>query len=87
MPDVSAGVQLQLGAYTSANRAEVAWQRVQSKAPDLTSDLYAEYDSAQVRGRDVVRLRVGPFASMAEARSRCSSLKAAGSVPDCFATR
>ena len=69
----SGGVYVQLGAFSTRDRATVAW----NKASADYTELKGQHHSLQVAGPDKIRLRVGPV-SRAEADSMCASLKQQG---------
>jgi Flp pilus assembly protein TadD len=72
---------VQLGAYSSSNFVHVAWNNISKKYPALRG-----YDPSTARFESakgtVYRLSVKGFASDAQARDFCSSLKSAGG--SCF---
>lgn len=72
---------VQLGAYSSSNFVNVAWNNISKKYPSLRG-----YDPSTARFESakgtVYRLSVKGFASDAQARDFCSSLKRAGGT--CF---
>jgi cell division protein FtsN len=69
----SGGIYVQLGAFSSRDRAEAAWGGLSGK-PGLSG----VSSNIQAAAADKYRLRAGPFGSRAEAEAACSKLKAAG---------
>jgi cell division protein FtsN len=71
-PTASDGIYLQLGAFSSQDRAEAAWSQISGKSglSGLSSNI------KEVGGS--YKLRAGPIGSAAEAKSACAKLTAAG---------
>jgi len=63
---------IQLGAYSSEQSARTAWQRVQSSLGNTTTALQPRYETVEVSGRQLVRLRVA--ATEAQALHLCQAL-------------
>lgn len=64
---------IQLGAYSSEQAARHAWQRVQSSVgPAQSSGLEPRFETVEVSGRQLVRLRVATTDD--QARSLCQAL-------------
>ena len=71
----SGKLYVQLLASRSQNDALDAWKRLQSKNGDLLGDLGSSVARADLGDRGVYyRLRAGPIASEARAKSLCSAL-------------
>lgn len=72
---------VQLGAYSSPQRVEIAWRHITDKYPQLRdySPMKARYDSAHGM---VWRLSISGFGSEREAIARCDVLRAHGG--NCF---
>ena len=75
----SAGIGVQVGAYSSKERAEQGWQTLAGRQPVL-SGVSHRVVQGTVDGATVFRLQA-VAGSMAEAQQLCSSLKAGGA--DC----
>jgi cell division septation protein DedD len=73
-PAVSGGVYLQLGAFSTRDRADTAWSQAKGKFASLGG----LNRNVQVAGPTKFRLRAGPVASQDEARRICGELKAQG---------
>lgn len=69
------GPTIQLGAYGSAVKADVAWSMLSSRFPEVAA-MRKQVVSASVGGKTVVRLRAS--GSKAQADAACSALKAGG---------
>jgi hypothetical protein len=67
-------VQVQLAAATSRTAAEAVWRRLGRRQAGLVRELTPEITPASVAGRQVWRLRVGGFASSADAARFCAAL-------------
>lgn len=68
--------QIQLGAYSSEGEAKEEWSRIAGANTDLLNNRELAVQTTESGGRTWYRLRVGPFASQAEAGSICEALKA-----------
>lgn len=78
--------QLQLLAARSSEDATAAWKKIQAKNGDVLGGLNGSVARADLGDRGVFyRLRVGPIASEAQARSICSTL--AGRSVSCLIIR
>jgi cell division protein FtsN len=67
------GIYVQLGAFSSRDRAEAAWGALSGK-PGLAG----VSSNIQAAGSSKYRLRAGPFGSRSEAEAACARLKASG---------
>lgn len=85
LPAISAsGWSVQLGAYSSAARTQLAWSRLHARVTFLKAHIPA--GSKARRGKMLFhRLSVGGFSSRVEAASLCLKLRAAGGT--CFVRR
>jgi cell division protein FtsN len=70
----SGGIYLQLGAFSTRDRAEAAWSSVRGKFASLGG----LSSNVQEAGPTKFRLRAGPVGSADEARRICGELKAQG---------
>lgn len=76
---------LQIGAFGTRTAASRYWASTQAKDPTLLSDVTVDYATGvSANGKEVHRVRIGPFSSSTNARDRCSSLRDRGIVPGCF---
>jgi cell division septation protein DedD len=74
---------VQIGAFGSQGEAEGVWVRVQNKIGALAAGKSTDIQRADLGEKGVFyRLRIGPFASQADAKSYCESLKGLGQ--DCL---
>lgn len=73
-PVVSGGVYLQLGAFSTKDRADAAWATAKGKFASLGG----LSRNVQEAGPTKFRLRAGPVGSQDEARRICGELKAQG---------
>jgi cell division protein FtsN len=73
-PAIKGGVYLQLGAFSTKDRADAAWSQAKGKFASLGS----LSRNVQQAGPTKFRLRAGPVASQDEARRICGELKAQG---------
>jgi cell division protein FtsN len=71
------GFLVQLGAFSSADRANAGWKQFSGQIPAL-GGLSADIQQGDAAGRTVYRLRGGSLASRAEADGICTQVKAAG---------
>jgi cell division protein FtsN len=69
----SGSIYVQLGAFSSRDRAEAAWASMTGK-PGLSG----LSSNIQVAGADKFRLRAGPIGSRAQADAVCAQVKASG---------
>ncbi|HBK07945.1 MAG TPA: hypothetical protein DDZ81_19170 [Acetobacteraceae bacterium] len=69
---------VQLGALDSAARAQVEWERVRVRLPDLFANLTPAVHQAEVNNRTFWRLRTGSFTSHGDASAFCARLRQAG---------
>ncbi len=73
-PQVADGIYMQLGAFSTRDRAETAWTQAKGKFASLSG--YSR--NVEQAGPTKFRLRAGPVASQDEARRICGELKAQG---------
>jgi len=76
----SGGDSVQLGALNTSDDAERAWKSISGATPALFSGKSPDIESATVNGRTFYRLRVGGFASKADAAKFCGEVSAAGNA-------
>lgn len=69
---------VQIAATSSEATATAEWTKLQKAHPDLLSGAERFIQQADVNGRTVYRLRVGSFASKADANAFCAAFKAKG---------
>jgi len=81
------GWRIQLAAYRSRERALAAWRRLVGAQPDLLAVFTPMVERADLGAQMGVffRLRIGPFADAAGARTLCQALKAR--KVDCIVVR
>lgn len=63
--------RVQLGAMRSITAAESLWRRLAETSPAFFADYQPIYREAQVNGRRIYRLQVGPFNEQGDADSFC----------------
>lgn len=82
--DALSGTHLvQVGAFGSQNEADTNFSRMQTKFGELFSGKGSDVERADLGAKGVFfRLRIGPFASSAEAKTFCDGLKSRGQ--DCL---
>ena len=69
--------QIQVASVRTADQAEAEWKRMRGRNTDLLGGLTHDVSRVDLGERGVwFRVRVGPVAGKAEARSLCSALKA-----------
>lgn len=74
---------VQVGAFGSTAEANGVWTRLQAKFGDVLGGKSSDIERADLGAKGVFyRLRVGPYASAADAKSACESLKSKGQ--DCL---
>ena len=85
--DALAGTHLvQVGSFRSEDEAEADWRRIERRFPALLVGKARHVAAADLGERGVFyRLRIGPFASVKDARTHCQALKDGGQ--DCLAVR
>lgn len=85
--DALSGTHLvQVGSFRSEAEAIADWRRIERRFPGLLAGKARHVASADLGERGVFyRLRIGPFASVDDARAHCQSLKDGGQ--DCLAVR
>jgi cell division protein FtsN len=71
-------VQVQLGAYRSETRTRAVWDRLRGDHPGLLGNRALAVQTTESDGTVWYRLRVGPFATEADARALCEALTARG---------
>ena len=69
--------RIQLGAFSSEQRARDAWDLFRKKHPEILGSRELILDSASVKGKSFYRVQAGPM-SKSDARSVCERLKKAG---------
>lgn len=69
-------IQIQLGAFTSQDIANAQWDQIRARNGDLLAGRGRVVTPVQSGGRQLWRLRAGPFASIEEASALCRGLKA-----------
>lgn len=69
---------VQIAATSSTATAEAEWTRMSKASPELLSGAERFIQEADVNGKTVYRLRVGSFASKADAAAFCAAFKAKG---------
>lgn len=69
---------VQIAATSTESSAVTEWAKLQKAHPDLLSSAERFIQQADVNGRTVYRLRVGSFASKADANAFCAAFKAKG---------
>lgn len=69
---------VQIAATSSEATATAEWTKLQKAHPDLLVGAERFIQQADVNGRTVYRLRVGSFASKADANAFCAAFKARG---------
>lgn len=69
---------VQIAATSSEATATAEWTKLQKAHPELLSGAERFIQQADVNGRTVYRLRVGSFASKADANAFCTAFKAKG---------
>jgi cell division septation protein DedD len=75
----ASAVLLQLGAYTSEERANEAWRSFRARHAAIAGSLSNEIQVASIPDRGTLyRLRIGPFPDRAAAMAACDALKAKG---------
>lgn len=81
--DLSGNFRLQLGSFGSEARAEQGWDTLQSRYVEILGNLNYSIEAATLAdGRQVFRLRTGPFADRNTASTACNDLQARGG--DCL---
>ena len=81
-PAASAVYTVQLGALADMRTARNLWDDLLSRHADLLSGLEPSFEPSSVSGRELVRLRVGPVATLSATRSLCDKLRQRGQ--DCY---
>jgi hypothetical protein len=80
-PAPSSRYYVQLGAYSTIDRASRRYFDVLGREPDLRGDERVSIDSVTVGGEQVHRVRMGAFRSEASARAACA--RASISADEC----
>jgi cell division protein FtsN len=73
---------VQLESLSSVEAARRAWAQIQPRYPDILVTTNAKVEPAEVSGRTLYRLMVGPYATRDDADKVCNLLKSRGR--DCF---
>jgi cell division septation protein DedD len=82
---VGGGILLQIGSYKSDSEANASWQTYKG-AHSSVAGYSSDVRKVDLGGKGTwYRLRIGPFASLAEANEACAKLKAQGG--NCFPAR
>ena len=81
-PAPAGRLQVQLAAADTAQGAVAAWRRLRQRAPALTDGHDPAIVQAEVKGRQVWRLRTGGFPDVAAASAFCAGIRAAKA--DCW---
>lgn len=81
-PEASAVYSVQLAALADEQTARATWRELRQRHSDLLGRLEAQFEPATGSGRSLVRLRVGPVATLAATRSLCAQLRQRGQ--DCY---
>jgi cell division septation protein DedD len=76
-PASGTGYRIQLGAFSSEQRAREAWEGYRKKYPDALGGRELVIDRASVNGKDYHRVQAGPL-SRQDAWDICNRLKRAG---------
>jgi cell division septation protein DedD len=76
-PAGGTGYRIQLGAFSSEQRARQAWEGYRKKYPDALGGRELVIDRASVKGKDYHRVQAGPL-SRQDAWDICNRLKGAG---------
>ena len=84
-PAARSGVRIQVASLRSEADANIAWDRVARKHPDVFAGKRRVITQAEVKGATYYRAQLEGFASRAEAQAACEALKSAGS--DCLVVR
>lgn len=79
-PDRAGNWRVQLGAFSSQNKAQSLWGSLEQRNSALVN-----LQPYLVRAGNITRLQAGPFGSRDEADRLCNTLKASGQA--CFAVR
>jgi hypothetical protein len=75
------GVRVQVGAFADAQAAQVEWDQLRGKLPELLAGRRPEVSRVDTAGRTMWRLRTGGFASVEQATGFCGKMRAKGA--DC----
>ncbi|MDE8345095.1 MAG: SPOR domain-containing protein [Acidocella sp.] len=75
-----AGASVQLGALNSPVDAETAWRQISGAQPALFTGKEPQIEPVMISGKTYYRLRVGGFASEAQAARFCGAVVSAGHV-------
>lgn len=81
-PEASAVYSVQLAALADEQSARSMWQDLRRRHGDLLGGLEAQFEPATDSGHSLVRLRVGPVATLAATRTLCEQLRQRGQ--DCY---
>lgn len=77
-PSTAGNWRVQLGAFSTEDRANALWAKLTRQVSDL-----AAYQPYYIKGGNIIRLQAGPLASQADAAKLCDTLKA--DKVDCIA--
>lgn len=77
-PAAKGGVLVQLAALDTEAGARTEWQRLDAKMPDLLSGKQPLYRRIERDGHALWRVRLGGFASVADATRFCAQIRAKG---------
>lgn len=77
-PAAKGGVLVQLAALGTEASAQAEWRRLDAKMPDLLSGKQPLYHRIEHDGHTLWRLRLGGFASIADASHFCAQIRAKG---------
>lgn len=77
---MASSVQIQLGAFLSAEVAEAQWAAIRSRNGDLLAGRGRVILPVESGGQRLYRLRAGPFDGIDQASSLCRGLKSRGEV-------
>lgn len=71
-PIATGNWRVQLGAFSSEDRAKILWTTLAKQVPGL-----AAYQPFYIKSDNIIRLQAGPLTSQADAAKLCGTLKAA----------
>ena len=71
---------VQLAAVTTEQAAQMEWQRLSKRMPDLLGDRRPVVKKADRDGQAVWRVRTGGFTDSADAASFCARVRSKGSA-------
>ncbi len=79
--DTDHSVQVQVGAFADPQAAQLEWDQLRGKLPDLLRGRRPAVSRVDTAGRTMWRLRTGGFASVDQATGFCAKMRAKGA--DC----